>query len=249
MTTTIHKNLTGSDLHEPKGAASALSGQVYVADGAGSGAWTPASSVVTNTAFTTGDLKITHKTTADATWIMWGNGTGVLTIGDGSSGGLIRANADTAALFALYWNNYTNTQCPVSSGRGVSAAADFAAHKTISLPAGMGRALGVAGNPTDLTTNRLLGSIVGEETHVLANTELPAHSHAVTDPGHFHLSNLGNTAQTGAVAQTVGALILQATSQTMAAAVTNISINNSTGGGGAHNNMQPTTFVNVMIKL
>ena len=35
-----HKDLTGSDLHEPKGAASASSGQVYVADGAGSGAWT-----------------------------------------------------------------------------------------------------------------------------------------------------------------------------------------------------------------
>lgn len=35
-----HKDLTGSDLHEPKGATSASSGMVYVADGAGSGAWT-----------------------------------------------------------------------------------------------------------------------------------------------------------------------------------------------------------------
>ena len=34
-----HKLLTGADLHEPKGAASAASGNVYVADGAGSGAW------------------------------------------------------------------------------------------------------------------------------------------------------------------------------------------------------------------
>jgi hypothetical protein len=39
MTTALHKDLTGSDLHEPKGAASASSGQVYQADGAGSGAW------------------------------------------------------------------------------------------------------------------------------------------------------------------------------------------------------------------
>ncbi len=36
----LHKDLTGTDLHEPKGAASATSGQVYVANGAGSGVWT-----------------------------------------------------------------------------------------------------------------------------------------------------------------------------------------------------------------
>lgn len=35
-----HSTLTGADLHEPKGVASANSGEVYVANGAGSGAWT-----------------------------------------------------------------------------------------------------------------------------------------------------------------------------------------------------------------
>lgn len=35
-----HSALTGSDLHEPKGVASANSGEVYVANGAGSGTWT-----------------------------------------------------------------------------------------------------------------------------------------------------------------------------------------------------------------
>lgn len=35
----LHQDLTGADLHEPKGAASAASGRVYVADGAGSGSW------------------------------------------------------------------------------------------------------------------------------------------------------------------------------------------------------------------
>ncbi len=32
--------MTGADLHEPKGAATATSGQVYVANGSGSGTWT-----------------------------------------------------------------------------------------------------------------------------------------------------------------------------------------------------------------
>lgn len=36
----LHKNLTGTELHEPKGADTAISGAVYVADGAGSGVWT-----------------------------------------------------------------------------------------------------------------------------------------------------------------------------------------------------------------
>lgn len=36
----IHSALTGSDLHEPKGVATATAGQVYVADGAASGTWT-----------------------------------------------------------------------------------------------------------------------------------------------------------------------------------------------------------------
>lgn len=35
-----HKDLTGANLHEPKGAATAVSGAVYVANGSGSGAWT-----------------------------------------------------------------------------------------------------------------------------------------------------------------------------------------------------------------
>lgn len=36
----LHKDLTGANLHEPKGVSAASSGQVYAADGAGSGAWT-----------------------------------------------------------------------------------------------------------------------------------------------------------------------------------------------------------------
>ncbi len=35
-----HKDLTGSQLHEPKGCETAGAGTVYTADGAGSGSWT-----------------------------------------------------------------------------------------------------------------------------------------------------------------------------------------------------------------
>lgn len=34
-----HRTLTGNDLHEPKGAATAPAGSAYIADGGGSGSW------------------------------------------------------------------------------------------------------------------------------------------------------------------------------------------------------------------
>ena len=39
MANVNHNTLTDPYLHEPKGASTALAGQIYVADGAGSGAW------------------------------------------------------------------------------------------------------------------------------------------------------------------------------------------------------------------
>lgn len=53
------------------------------------------------------------------------------TIGNAVSGASERANADCADLFAFYWNTYPDSICPVSTGRGSTAAGDFAAGKTI----------------------------------------------------------------------------------------------------------------------
>lgn len=55
-----HSTLTGSELHEPKGAAAASAHTVYVADGAGSGAWAKIDSdnIDTTSIFTTNKLVI-----------------------------------------------------------------------------------------------------------------------------------------------------------------------------------------------
>jgi len=37
-----HSSLTGSECHEPKGADTASAGEIFVADGAGSGSWNAA---------------------------------------------------------------------------------------------------------------------------------------------------------------------------------------------------------------
>lgn len=47
MANTAHSTLTGSNLHEPKGAATAAAGSVYIANGSGSGSWTISEAVVT----------------------------------------------------------------------------------------------------------------------------------------------------------------------------------------------------------
>ena len=46
MANVEHSTLTGASLHEPKGVAAASSGQVYVANGAGTGVWTSISTSI-----------------------------------------------------------------------------------------------------------------------------------------------------------------------------------------------------------
>lgn len=179
--------------------------------------------VPTTDPWSAGDIKATYKTVADSGWVMLDDGT----IGNASSGATNRANADTSALFAVLWNNVGNSFAPVSTGRGVSAAADFAANKTITLPAALGRVFGVAGSGSGLTT-RSLGQTVGEEAHALITAELAAHTHSYEPAasGGASLASGADFGTTGGSATT-----------------------GSTGSGNAHNTMQPTTFVNFMIKL
>jgi len=201
---------------------------------------------VAQTGFSTGDRKETYKTAADTGWVMMNDGT----IGDASSGGTTRANADCQALFTLLWNNISDTNCPVSTGRGVSAAADWAAHKTIRLPLVRGRAGAAAGAGTGLTS-RALGETLGEETHVLTTGEMPSHNHSITDPAHAHtyeIPNLGADSTLGSYVDQSAAGPTPSVTFVTNNSATGITINNN-GGGGAHNNMQPTEFHNIMIKL
>ena len=70
---------------------------------------------------------------APAGWLKANGGT----IGNASSGGTLRANADTSALFTALWTDFPNTVLAIqdsagaASTRGASAAADFAANKRL----------------------------------------------------------------------------------------------------------------------
>lgn len=118
----------------------------------------------------TGDLKWTIKTAADTGWILMDDGT----IGETGSGASTRANDDTLALYTLVYDNFSDTLCPVTGGRGADAATDFAAGKTMRLPLVAGRVIGVAGTPasaniTDSYRLTATGGTTG--TIVVANVD------------------------------------------------------------------------------
>jgi len=118
--------------------------------------------------------------------------------------------------------------------------------ETFKLPDCRGRVLGTIGTGAGLTA-RSLGASVGAETHTLTTSEIPAHSHGVTDPGHTH--TVGNTVNVNGTdtpdgldssAGEIDANTLFTT--TSSSATTGITIQN-TGLGNPHNNMQPTIFI------
>jgi hypothetical protein len=186
---------------------------------------------------TTGDIKLSLKIVADSGWVLMND----TSIGSAASGATGRANADTSALYTLLWTNIADAWAPVSSGRGASAAADFAANKTLTLPRTLGRALGVSGLGSGLTS-RALGEYLGTQTHALTEAELAVHTHIQNAHNHgvqFAYSNDGggNQFRSGGAATGTG--------YSDNATATN----QNAGSGAAHNNMQPTMFLNVMVKL
>lgn len=117
-----------------------------------------------------------------------------------------------------------------------------------------------------------LGATGGTQVHSLTTAQMPAHNHGVTDPTHSHsvydpththtqqswnltaFDGTGGPHQVGADAPSSGNLGIvnsvtaAATGISIYASATGISIQNQ-GGGGAHNNTQPTIVLNHIIKI
>ena len=209
---------------------------------------------IPQTAFTTGDVKMTYKVTADAGWVMMNDGT----IGDGSSGAYTRANPDTQALFTLLWNTTSDDWCSVlaagtgtRTGKGASAASDWAAHRHLILPKALGRAFSGAGSGAGLSGFGV-ATWWGAETVGLDITNMPSHVHSFTTPAHAHGLARQLPNYVGGKSSSSGGYTLAdqqsgiGTTNTDGAASGNTS---AAGSGVAHFNIQPTTYLNVMIKL
>ncbi len=135
-------------------------------------------SVDPTTVLSTGDMKCKYGTGVLTGFVRW-NGR---TIGSATSGATERANADSQALFEYLWQADANLV--VSTGRGVSANADWVANKTITLPDGRGRVWAMLDDMGNSSAARLasvltgganttLGSAGGTPSQNLAQNVLP----------------------------------------------------------------------------
>ena len=165
------------------------------------------------------------------------------TIGDATSGASNRANADTQALYLLLWANISNTWCAVSGGRGATALADFNAHKTMRLPQALGRSIAIGGAGAGLTS-RPLGSVAGAETDTPTVAKLAYHAHG--DTGHTHGTPSGSVGMDPG--STYTALTLTAANVTVYTTPSSSNITAS-GGGTPVDILDPSVYLNVMIKL
>lgn len=94
-----------------------------------------------------------------------------------------------------------------------------------------------------------MGATGGLESHTLTTAQLPAHNHAVSDPGHSHgvthnaITGSTTTGGGGFPAGSNGAASISTNSATTGISTTN------TGSGNAHNNVQPTIICNYIIRI
>ena len=141
--------------------------QVFVLDGvlvvgASSGGG-GGSSVDATTVLATGDIKARYGTGILAGFVR-ANGR---TIGSATSGATERANTDTQILFEYLWN--TDAALAVSTGRGATSSADWAANKTIALPDWRGRAMVGMDDMGNTAAGNLTTAYYGNSPIVLGN--------------------------------------------------------------------------------
>lgn len=194
------------------------------------------------------------------------------TIGSATSGATERANSDTQGLFEYLWGADANLT--VSGGRGVSANADWAANKSITLPDARGRVLAsldtmgnsAAGRLTSTyfgTDASVLGAANGNESVTMALVNLIQHDHTIFlhDPGHKH-TYLQNTGPLQGGGGGAGSILNQPSADT-SSATTGITLwsdgdntgnQNKVGATGSATptpmrTVQPTILVTTYIKL
>lgn len=115
---------------------------------------------------------------------------------------------------------------------------------SFKIPDMRGRVAGGIGDGP-YTTNRPLGTAVGEEEHTLTIGEMPTHNHGIIDPGHSHSYTKNTNDQdvlAGSTETAADQFDIGATTDISTTGITTVTAGNSL----PHNNMQPTLFIGNM---
>ncbi|MBP2540048.1 microcystin-dependent protein [Agrobacterium tumefaciens] len=211
--------------------------------GGGGGTPTP---VDPDSVFKTGDIKVRYGEGYLVGWVR-ANGR---SIGSAVSGASERAHSDTQALYEFLWG--VDGDLVVIGGRGASALADWNANKPLTLPDARGRALIGVDNMGNIAAGNVpaadnLGWTGGASTHVLALSEMPSHAHGLYDPGHKHSIDPARSQAGPVTTGGSGGANMGFVNETNLA-YTGIAME-ATGGGLAHNNVQPSIASTFYIRL
>lgn len=162
-------------------------------------------------------------TAAPSGWIAGDGGT----IGNASSGATTRANADTQALFTVWWTQFNDAQLPIqtsaggASTRGASAAADWAANKRLTVFDVRNR-FARAADASNTIVGTAYADTLASHTHGVND---PSHNHSVNDPSHTHVIANDVTNDFGGGSALSGTGNVGIGSKSTNAAVTGISLN------------------------
>lgn len=115
---------------------------------------------------------------------------------------------------------------------------------TFNVPDCRGRV--VAGRDAGQAEFDALGKTGGAKTHVLTEAEMPSHTHGQNP--HNHLTQRYPTATGGSTGFTIDTSMSGTLADNTLPVKDATAVNQNTGGGGAHNNLQPYIVTNKIIK-
>jgi hypothetical protein len=192
----------------------------------------------------TGDIRVSLNAFQPYGWVAMNDGL-IGTANPNSVANVTRANLDTFPLFNLIWNSFftnstTQLQAPMFTttgtpiAYGASSIADFAAGNFISLTKQMGRALAAVGTPAGGAAHTV-GSIAGIESFLFNVNQLPTNFDLT-----MTLLSLFNVGTEGTTLFGIGN---PSGTSTFAEPFGNV------GGGQPVSVIQPTSYLNVFMKL
>lgn len=191
----------------------------------------------------TGDCMWTYAIEAPSGWVMADDGT----IGSAASGA-DHASDDTKDLFYLLWKLPFTPMYSVTGAPREKASEpdmDWFGNGRLGLPRLLGRVLGVAGAGEGLTV-RSTGSYIGVEKFVLSSDQMPKHDHGLDTAGTI----IGG--KDGSYGKIVGSKrydVQGAFPRGFLNQDYSDGSDTAQGGGADIDNMQPTSFLNLKIKL